>query len=195
MFFQSLLATEKHGAALQMEVHWLQNTYCWLQDCIQLQGCCRIAFNYRDETDHLDSPQDGAFYKWNPHKAVPTRNGWLVQIRQRRNPTKQPVKTTETYFPRMLSKVTEFLTIQQYIEYLQSLAGLNLNITIDVGTALNAFKFLRNGLEKYQNVAIHLGDFYFTKQNFQVTCLCKNRNYIQKWIFSVSQIAYSQMLC
>ena len=80
----------------------------------------------------------------------------------------------------MLSKVTEFLTIQQYIEYLQSLAGLNLNITIDVGTALNAFKFLRNGLEKYQNVAIHLGDFYFTKEYFEVTCLCKNRNYIQK---------------
>ena len=149
-------------------------------DCKTLTVGCRIAFNYRDETDHLDSPQDGAFYKWNPHKAVPTRNRWLVQIRQRRNPTKLPVKTTETYFPRMLSKVTEFLTIQQYIEYLQSLAGLNLNITIDVGTALNAFKFLRNGLEKYQNVAIHLADFYFTKENFQVTCLCKNRNYIQK---------------
>ena len=50
-----------------------------------------------------------------------------------------------------------------------------LNITIDVQAALNAFKFLCNGVETYQNVTIHLGDFHFMKENFQVTSLHKNR--------------------
>ena len=78
-----------------------------------------------------------------------------------------------------LPKVTEFSTIQQCMEYLQSLAAsVNMpyvNITIDAGTALNAFKLLRNGLEKFQNVVIHLGDFHFIKENLQATCLRKNR--------------------
>ena len=107
----------------------------------------------------------------------------MAQIRERRNPTKQPVKKTEAYFPPMVSKVTEFSAIQQYTDYLQSLVGLTLNITMDVETAFNAFKFLWNGLEKYQNVVIHLGDFYFTKDIFQVICLRKNRNHIQKSCF------------
>ena len=62
----------------------------------------------------------------------------------------------------MVSKVTEFSIIQQYMKYLQSLpASVNipyLNITISVGTALNAFKVLWNGLEKYQNVALEISN-------------------------------------
>ena len=120
------------------------------------------------------------FRKWKSHdQAVSTISGWLAKIRERRNPTKQPVKTTETCLLPMVSKVTEFSIIQQYMEYLQSLAAsfnmLYANITLDVGTALNAFKFLWNGLEKYQNVVIHLGNFHFMKENFQVTYLRKNR--------------------
>ena len=42
------------------------------------------------------------------------------------------------------------------------------NITLDVGTALNAFKFLRNGMQQYENVQIHLRDFHFMKEIFQV---------------------------
>ena len=42
------------------------------------------------------------------------------------------------------------------------------NITLDVGTALNAFKFLRNGVQQYENVLIHLRDFHFMKEIFQV---------------------------
>ena len=70
----------------------------------------------------------------------------------------------------MISKMTGFSTIHLYMEYLQCLAASvkmpYVNIIIDNGAALNAFKFLRNGLEKYQNVVIHLGDFHFMKDNF-----------------------------
>ena len=79
----------------------------------------------------------------------------------------------------MVSKVAEFSINHQYIEYLQSLAALvnisYVNITIDVGATRNALKLLWNRLEKYQDAVIHLGDFHFMKENFQVTCLRKNR--------------------
>ena len=100
-----------------------------------------------------------------------------------KNASKQPVVSK-------LSKVTEFSTIQQCMDYLQSLApSVNIpyvNIIIDVGTALNAFKFLWNGLEKYQNFVIHLEEFHFhfMKENFQVTCLSKNRLTFEQKLFT-----------
>ena len=42
------------------------------------------------------------------------------------------------------------------------------NITLDVGAAMKAFKFLWNGVEQYQNILINRGDFHFMKENFQV---------------------------
>ena len=66
------------------------------------------------------------------------------------------------------------------MEYLQSLAAtVNMpyvNITLDVGAALNAFKFLWNGVEQYQNVLIHLGDFHFMTENFQVSHAYNNKS-------------------
>ena len=74
------------------------------------------------------------------------------------------------------------------MKYLQSLApSVNIsyvNIIIDVGTALNAFRFLWNELEKYQNFVIHLEDFHFMKENFQVTCLRKNRLTFEQKLFT-----------
>ena len=50
-----------------------------------------------------------------------------------------------------ISHCWKFSTIQQHVEYLQSLAAtVNMpyvNITLDVGAALNAFKFPWNGVE------------------------------------------------
>ena len=40
------------------------------------------------------------------------------------------------------------------------------NITLDIGAALNAYKFLWGNLEKFSNVAIHIGDFHYLKENF-----------------------------
>uniref|UniRef100_A0A7M5WJJ7 Uncharacterized protein n=1 Tax=Clytia hemisphaerica TaxID=252671 RepID=A0A7M5WJJ7_9CNID len=60
----------------------------------------------------------------------------------------------------------------KYTSYLQSLASSvdmpYVNITLDVGAALNAFKFLWSNQNTLKNVFIHLGDFHFMKENFQV---------------------------
>ena len=38
-----------------------------------------------------------------------------------------------------------------------------LNITLDIGAAVNAYK-----QSQYQNIVIHLDDFHFMKENFKV---------------------------
>ena len=40
------------------------------------------------------------------------------------------------------------------------------NITLDVGATINAYKFLWSKEEYFQNVVIHPGDFHFMKENF-----------------------------
>ena len=61
------------------------------------------------------------------------------------------------------------------MSYLQSLASsVNMpyvNITLDVGAAINAYKFLWSNPDWLNNVVIHLGDFHFMKENFQVIYL------------------------
>ena len=77
-----------------------------------------------------------------------------------------------TYLPPINSKVTELDTIYCYFEYVQQLAAeANMpyvNITLDVGAAMSAFKLLWNYPEKFGNVIIHLGDFHFIKENFSL---------------------------
>ena len=41
------------------------------------------------------------------------------------------------------------------------------NITLDMGAAINALKVLWNWKEKFKNVVIHLSDFHFMKENFR----------------------------
>ena len=43
------------------------------------------------------------------------------------------------------------------------------NVILDVGAVMNAYKFVWSNLERFQNVIIHLGDFHFIKENFQVS--------------------------
>ena len=104
-------------------------------------------------------------------QVVPTFTGWMhfgiksVEKNEIR-------KTVETYLPPITSKVTEFTTISKYMTYLQSLATSSnmpyVNITLDVGAAINAYKFLWSNQRLFSNVMIHLGDFHFMKENFQV---------------------------
>ena len=46
-----------------------------------------------------------------------------------------------------------------------------INITLDVGAAINAMKYIWNHQELYHNVIIHLGAFHFIKENFQVSLI------------------------
>ena len=93
----------------------------------------------------------------------------VLLLKERDN--KNLVKIELTYLPPIPSKVTEFKTIFNYMQYLQKLAEeVNmpyLNITLDMRAVINAFKVLWNRKEEFKNVVIHLGDFHFTKENFQ----------------------------
>ena len=42
------------------------------------------------------------------------------------------------------------------------------NVTLDVGAAMNAFKVVWNYPETFSNVVIHLGDFHLMKEIFSI---------------------------
>ena len=82
-------------------------------------------------------------------------------------------KTVETFLPPINSKVTEFRTNKKYMQYLQELANqMNMpyvNVSLDVGAAMNAYLLTWNEPEWFKNVIIHLGSFHSLKENFQVS--------------------------
>ena len=102
------------------------------------------------------------------NQIVPLFKGWAMQIR----PIRTITKTVEIYLPPITTKVTDFVTIQKYLSFLQNQSeSVNMpyvNITLDVGAAINAFKTVWTYPEQYNNVIIHLGSFHFLKENFQV---------------------------
>ena len=114
-------------------------------------------------------------------QVIPTFKGRALNIRSDCQKTTIK-KTVETFFPPFTSKVTEFSTIKKYLSYLQNLsASVNMpyvNITLDVGTAINAYKTVWSFPEQYKNVIIHLGGFHFLKENFQVWTLI---NYVNSF--------------
>ena len=94
--------------------------------------------------------------------------GWLIGQRK-----DEELRQTEfMYLPPTDMKVTDFKTIIMYLEHLQALANsVNIkyvNVTLDWGAAINAFKTIWQYPLKFNNVIIHLGDFHFMNENFQV---------------------------
>ena len=69
-------------------------------------------------------------------------------------------------------KVSDFKTIIMYLEHLQALANsVNtkyVNVTLGCRAAINAFKTIWQYPLKFNNIVIHLRDFHFMKENFQV---------------------------
>lgn len=104
------------------------------------------------------------------NQTIPIYKGFKLEYRK----TKSQLftKTVETYLTPLNSKVTDYQTIQRYMHYLQSLAEqVNMalvNITLDVGAAINAYLVLWNNPVVFKNIIIHLGSFHFLKENFQV---------------------------
>ena len=43
-----------------------------------------------------------------------------------------------------------------------------INVVMDMGATINAYKMIWNFPEKFVNIAIHSGDFHLMKENFQV---------------------------
>ena len=104
-------------------------------------------------------------------QTVSTYSGWRIHVKKLNSSTGLK-KTVLTYLPPINAKVTEFATIYQYLRYLQRLAAeVNMpyvNVTLDVGAAMNAERMLWNYPDTFKNVLIHLGDFHFMKENFGV---------------------------
>ena len=113
------------------------------------------------------------FYGFQNHNAkyqtVPNFSGWLLKQRQNITPTSSLKQTSETYLPPIVSKVSKFNTTETYFEYLETLSKRcnmpYVNITLYVGAAMNA----QSNQARFDNIVIHLGDFHFMKENFQVS--------------------------
>ena len=71
-------------------------------------------------------------------------------------------KTHEKYLPSLATKETDPNTIYTYIECFQKLSKAMhteyVNITLDVGPAMNAYKLLWGNLEQFSSIVIHIGD-------------------------------------
>ena len=84
-------------------------------------------------------------------------------------------KKHEKYLPSLATKITAPNTIYTYMEYFQKLSKAMhmeyVNITLDIGAAINANKFLWGTLEQFSNVVINIGDFHSLKENFKVILL------------------------
>ena len=103
-------------------------------------------------------------------QVIPSYSGWNIQLGKKRR--SKPRKTTERYLSPITAKVADFKTIHQHMEYCQYLSS-EVNVpytktTLDVGAAINAFKYFWSNSETFSNVLIHLGDFHIMKENFQV---------------------------
>ena len=92
-------------------------------------------------------------------QAVSSYSGWILNEHDNKNLAK---------------------TILNYMQYLQKLAEeVNMpyiNINLDTGAAINAFKVLLNRKEEFKNVVIHLGHFHFMKETFQTSFFINQLN-------------------
>ena len=109
------------------------------------------------------------------NQTIPLLKGWLLTKDPEEEEAVILSKTCETFLSPITAKVTDFTTIQRYLTYLQGLASnVNMpyvNVTLDVGAAINAYKTIWSMPDQYSNVIIHLGSFHFLKENFQVILL------------------------
>ena len=101
----------------------------------------------------------------------PSYSAWKTQVRT--SCFVEPVqKTAVTYLPPIPAKVADFSTNNQYLLYMQKLAEevnmAHVNVTLDVGPAVNVYRLCWNYLERLKNVLIYLSDFHFLKENFNV---------------------------
>ena len=101
--------------------------------------------------------------------------------------TQIAAKTVLTYLPPIDAPVTSFNTIYAYLRYMQKLSSeVNMpyvNVSLDVGAAINAYKLIWNHPIKFSNVVIHLGDFHAMKEIFSVLGLFVQGSGFEEIIF------------
>ena len=104
------------------------------------------------------------------NQKIPSFSGWQVLVRKIANVATE--KTVMIYLPPINAPVNEFSTIFGFLTYMQKLCKeVNMpyvNITLDLGAAMPAYKVVWNYPNLFSNVIIHLGDFHFMKEAFAV---------------------------
>ena len=79
-------------------------------------------------------------------QVIPNYYGWALKNRVRVN--KKLEKTVEVYLPPINATITQFESIKKYIDHVTSLSNSDnmpyVNILLDIGAAINAFKFIWN---------------------------------------------------
>ena len=107
----------------------------------------------------------------NFNQIYPVLKGWLLSQHAENSETLK--KTSETFLPPITTNITQFATIQKYLTYLQSMAAsVNMsyvNVTLDIGAAINTYKTIWPLPNQYHNIMIYLDSFHFLKENFQVS--------------------------
>ena len=133
--------------------------------------------NYHVLSEDASGNFDLRYLLWNilrhiscDNQKVPSFYGWQVLVREIANVATE--KTVMTYLPSINAPVNEFSTMFGFLTYMQKLCKeVNMpyvNITLDLGAAMPAYKVVWNYPNIFSNVIIHLGDFHFMKEAFAV---------------------------
>ena len=84
----------------------------------------------------------------------------------------------DKYLPLLTTKIKGPNTTFTYMEQFQKLSKAMhmeyINITLDIGKAMSAYKFLWRNLEQFLNIVTDIGDFNYLKENFKVIVLLCN---------------------
>ena len=98
-----------------------------------------------------------------------------LRLKKFKDDGRKTSKAHEKYLPPLTTKVMAPNTIYTYMGYFQKLSKAMhmdyVNITLDIGTAISAYKFLWGKLEQFSNVVIHIDDFHYLKEDFKVILL------------------------
>ena len=104
-----------------------------------------------------------------------------------------------TYLPPINASVNAFSTVFQFLIYMQSLCQeANMpyvNATLDLGEAMNAYKLMWNNSEKFANVVIHLGDFHFMKESFNILGMLVQGSGFEDIVFQSGVFSSNSLHC
>ena len=105
-------------------------------------------------------------------QVVPAFSGFGVQDGMKEKTTVEYIKTKLTYLPPIDASITDFSTIYKLFEVLLLRAEKNnmpyVNLTLDAGAYVNAYRVLTNYPEKFAKIVLHLGDLHFMKESFTI---------------------------
>ena len=103
-------------------------------------------------------------------QVVPPFSGFGVHNRLKNEVKEECEKIKLTYLPPIDASITDFGTIWKLFEMLLLRAGkVNVpyvNLTLDVGAYVNAYRVLCNYPDKFSKIVLHIEDFHFMKEVF-----------------------------